>query len=329
MRFRTWIGNDAIRRRIASLVDAGRFPHAFLLEGEPGLGKQTLARDIAAALLCQGEGERPGGAGPAFKQTGAGTQQYVFDLHMPMTTDTFQIDVGRQVRRDAYIAPSEAAYKIYLLGNIQSMSQPAQNAFLKLLEEPPAYAVFLLTADSASNLLETIRSRVFLLRLEPPSRAYAAAFLHLQFPEVPHEQADQALLAWNGNLGRAAEALAQGNLADYVDKADEVCALLAEQDAYPLIRALSRLERDKTQLSAVLHLVSDQMGRALLLKLAGNAGTPQADGRCRQMARRFTAKQLVQMRQAVQDAAGQLERNANTALLLSRLGLALRAAAGR
>ena len=83
----------------------------------------------------------------------------------------------RFIRSDAYIKPNEAPRKVYVLLEAQTMSEQAQNALLKILEEPPENVLFLLTVPSASALLATVRSRSQLLALEAPQQAHADAAL--------------------------------------------------------------------------------------------------------------------------------------------------------
>ena len=91
----------------------------------------------------------------------------------------------RALRSDAYIRPNEAPRKVYLLPNAHTMNQSAQNALLKLLEEGPPYAAFLLLAENAGAILPTVRSRCETLTLAPVTEAEARTVLTAHFPARP------------------------------------------------------------------------------------------------------------------------------------------------
>ena len=93
-----------------------------------------------------------------------------------------------------FILPNEASYKAYLLLNAQSMSPQAQNALLKVLEEPPAYAVFLLACDSKTKMLPTILSRVTTFTLDSPAQELTAA------AGKKEQKANDLLTRWRGRL---------------------------------------------------------------------------------------------------------------------------------
>ena len=124
------------------------------------------ARERAAALLCTGEGKRPCGHCRSCRKVQAG-------IHPDLITagrladdrgrlkKEISIDQIRQLRADACILPNEAERKVYIISEADTMNTAAQNAALKLLEEPPNGAVFLLCVKNPQLLLSTVRSRCF------------------------------------------------------------------------------------------------------------------------------------------------------------------------
>lgn len=139
--------------------------HAYILCGPEGSGRHTLARWMAARYVCSEEGERPCGQCPDCRKAAAG-------IHPDIITasEALKAADARALRADAYIRPNEAARKVYLVEDAQEMNASAQNALLKVLEEGPDYAAFLLLAENEAALLPTIRSRCELLRLQPPAQ---------------------------------------------------------------------------------------------------------------------------------------------------------------
>lgn len=172
MVFKQTMGNHAVKAQISSLIESGRLPHAIILEGGPDAGCLAMAREIASALVCKGNGERPCGQCPACKKMAAASHPDVFEYVAKDAPRSFPVSVIREVRNSAYVVPNEADYKIYVLGNASSMGSEAQNALLKTLEEPPASVVLILTVSSKTLLLDTVRSRSALFTLEECIRQY-------------------------------------------------------------------------------------------------------------------------------------------------------------
>lgn len=211
-------GNVQVKRRLSS----GRgLSHAYLLAGPAGCGKRTLAGLLSQALVCSGAGEVPCGACDHCRKAVAGVHPDI--LRVGSDGKDITVSQVREVRSDAYIRPNEAGRKVYILENAQTMNGSAQNALLKLLEEGPAYAAFLLLSDNAGAMLPTVRSRCELLTLSPVTPAEAEAWLLRRFPDLPREQILDAARRCEGVLGRAVAWLEGGG-----QEAEEVRSAGAE-----------------------------------------------------------------------------------------------------
>ncbi len=211
-------GNVQVKRRLSS----GRgLSHAYLLAGPAGCGKRTLAGLLSQALVCSGAGEVPCGACDHCRKAVAGVHPDI--LRVGNDGKDITVSQVREVRSDAYIRPNEAGRKVYILENAQTMNGSAQNALLKLLEEGPAYAAFLLLSDNAGAMLPTVRSRCELLTLSPVTPAETEAWLLRRFPDLPREQILDAARRCEGVLGRAVAWLEGGG-----QEAEEVRSAGAE-----------------------------------------------------------------------------------------------------
>lgn len=114
----------------------GRFPHTLLIEGPEGSGKKTAAWQAAKTLLCEGEPKPCGRCAhcvKADKRVHPDVRYYT----VPEGKKEFPVETVREIRQDAYIAPNEGARKIYLIDRAHAMNAAAQNALLKIIEEPP------------------------------------------------------------------------------------------------------------------------------------------------------------------------------------------------
>ena len=159
---RTLIEREEAYRALAALWDGGRFPHTLLIEGAPGSGKRTLAYEAAAMLLCRSSGgseEIPCGACPSCRKMEKRLHPDLTVVGPEPKKQTIGVDAVRAVRENAWIAPHEADRRVFLIPEAQNLTAAAQNALLKLIEEPPEAAYFLFTVPSRSALLETVCSR--------------------------------------------------------------------------------------------------------------------------------------------------------------------------
>ena len=160
------LGNEALKERLTEGLRSGRLSHSYLLTGPEGSGKRTLARLLAAAMECRGT-PRPCGVCPACRKVLSGNHPDVITVDDPDHKQV-PVDCIRAARSELFIRPNEGEKKVLLIPRAGDMNPAAQNALLKVLEEPPSYGVFLLLAPSPEALLPTIRSRCAHLRLSPP-----------------------------------------------------------------------------------------------------------------------------------------------------------------
>ena len=201
MGFEGLLGNDRLKENLTRSLGRGRGGHFYLISGPEGSGKRTLSRLLAAALMCTGA-NRPCGGCAQCRKVMNGTHPDFITVDDP-EKKTVPVDLIRQARADMYIQPNEGQRKIYLFPRAQDMGIPGQNALLKVLEEPPAYGVFLLLADNPQKLLTTVRSRCVELSLSPLPEDLLRRELRSRFPEVQSETLTAVCSRSGGYLGQA------------------------------------------------------------------------------------------------------------------------------
>ena len=195
-------GNTALKRQLSAQAEGRGLSHAYLISGPAGAGKSTLAQLLAAAMVCTSPGEKPCLACPACKKVLSGIHPDVIHIDIPEGKKEILVEQARSLRSDAWIRPNEASRKVYIIHNAHTMNENAQNAILKLLEEGPAYAAFLLLAENPAALLTTIRSRCESAVLAPPREAGPdpndpANIAALELMEVLSGGDELALYAWS------------------------------------------------------------------------------------------------------------------------------------
>lgn len=317
MRFDGFYGNGHVKELLSAAFDSGRIPHAYLIEGPRGSGRRTLAKIIAAACVCSAEdAQTPCGECPHCVKAATGNHPDIRVFESGSGPRSFSVDTVRSIRAEAFVAPNEAARKAFILTDIQNMTEAAQNALLKILEEPPAFLTFILTCDGRSRVLETVRSRCRMLALSPLSEDDAVRVLSARFPDLDEPLLRQAAQNAGGIVGRAAEGLSSEGAEKASEDAEAVARALCGAREYGLLRLSGALEKDRARLTALLELLPLFFRDAISAKVQGDAFTGFS-GSARELGRRLTLRQLYTLTRTALDARSALDRYANVPLLLT------------
>ncbi len=314
--FAPLFGNAAIKEALTGFTERDAFPHALLLCGPEGSGKETVARLAARAIACR-SARRPCLACEACRKIGADISPDVITVDLLEDRRTIGVEAVRQIRDTAYIKPNDLAVKIYLIFHAETMTEQAQNALLKLFEEPPTGVYFLLMASDASALLPTVRSRAPELRTELFDHRTMTALLR-EHSKKAQELADRdptafqrVLHAAAGSYGRALTLLGQAGkrTAKSFDAVEGVLKALAGSDKSELILALRREAGDRKGMVDLLRLLQT----ALRDMTAARRCDPvpellffATDAEAAKTAEAFTLPALIRLHDAVRDLAEEI-----------------------
>ena len=300
--------NKRAQETLAAFVNGGRFPHALLLEGPEGSGRRTFAREIAAALFCRGEHKPCGSCNQCRKvleQNHPDVEYYGGDG----SRRSFHIDTIRQLRQNAWLLPGEAPCRVCVLCGAENMTDQAQNALLKILEEPPEHTVFILTAENRAMLLPTILSRVQTIRLEPLTPAEILPVLRERCPDQPGEKLEWAAETAD-TIGQALALLADESLQKHAQLAQRMLELLCNGSEYDLLTAVEPVSRKREDLLEVC----TQLRQLLTAELTWAASGGES---------RFSTRRITRMLEALDDLLPRVRQNGNTLLLSTLLALRL------
>ncbi len=200
-RFNTF--HDDICLELIENVHSKSFHQAYIFEGPEGLNILEAARLFATAITCQRREAAPCGDCPVCKLSYADTNP---DITVIDTGEkkSIGIDVIRDMIRDVYVRPFEAENKVYIITDGSALTVESQNAMLKILEEPPEYAVFIIITASASVLLPTILSRAVKLRFMPLNEDKMREYIRKNYPD---EQNTEFLVRFSEGLPERADSI--------------------------------------------------------------------------------------------------------------------------
>ncbi len=319
------VGNGALKSRISRDVSEGTVSHAYIIEGPEGIGRHTLAKNIAAALSCTSEGQVPCGKCKCCQKILSDNSPDVKTVGFIDDKVTIGVDQIREIKEDMATFPGELKVKVYIIENAESLTVQAQNSFLLSLEEPPEYVRFFLICESANSLLETVRSRAPTLRmsrlgtdevesyiLKNDSRARSLA-------EEEPETFKTIIHASDGCIGRARALLGGRERKALLEErriAEEVISLLSTPNRTEAMELLSLLGNKRVSVIKYLTSVEYAIRDLILLKKSENVSLCFYTDKeaAQEIATHFTSQSLISLYDAISEAVSELESNSNVKL---------------
>ena len=305
-------GNTALKAELGAALRGGRLPHAILLVGEPGCGAGFAARCLAADYLY------PQG-GPHAEAVLNGTDSECVSLRGSGKSGGIPVDDVRAMRekiQHSALSTDAAGRVMFIYGaqNLNGTQGSAANALLKILEEPPADVLFLLTAPSAATVLPTIRSRCAAYTVAPVPADECCALLCRR--GLPAPMAQELSFLYEGHIGKALQVFADADTRALLADAKKLLGHAAQQDTYRALALLTRYEKDREGFAALLWQL-EQLCSAVLRRPAYGANA------CGGLQPDAAAAAL----QAIYSAKKDLSANGNLKLILAVLAADLGKAA--
>ena len=315
MGFDSLLGNDRLKNNLTAAIARGRASHFYLISGPAGSGKKTLARLLAAALLC-GSNDKPCLSCTACRKIMADTHPDYITVQDPEHKN-ISVAIVRQIRDDMFIRPNEAEKKIYVFA--QDLGIEGQNALLKILEEPPAYGVFLLLTDNPEKLLPTVRSRCTQLQLQRLSDELLSRQLSTRFPEADKQSVAAAIARSGGYLGQAIALLEEGSA--YSAQTEAFAHSFAQKNPFLLVETLVPMEKWKRDV--FLQELSD-WASLLQQALVCRSGIAAPSVLARELGSQRSSADLLQGLRCLQKAIEYAQGNVSAAAICGWLSWSLR-----
>ncbi len=315
-------GKKNITDLIGSMIKNDRLSHTFILLGEKGMGRLTLAKEMARMILCQGSGEKPCGVCKSCSMLAVGGHPDLNILSPSGKQENFRADDLRFLISDASLAANEGGYKVYILPEIHKALPAAQNVLLKIIEEPPARVIFIMTATSKENILQTVQSRSVILSLNQMTEADCLAIL----AERGYSPADskKAIDKLGANPGRCIAMLeGSGDDADF-EAAERVLRGMISADEYVIAKELTYFDGDRQGAVNAIGLLQSAVRDALIIKQGGQSLCSAMKEGAKELSQHVRSRGLEGMYEALTEASRKISSNGNMSLALCDLACKLK-----
>lgn len=296
----------------AQAVSTGHLGHAYLIEGAAGAGKRTLARYIAALVLCQ-TGAACGQCPPC-RQLEAGANPDVIWLDADGKA-TLPITAVRDLLAEVSVRPAGGGRRVFVVDEADKMNAAAQNALLKAIEEPPGYALFLLLCENAARMLPTIRSRTQHIRIPPLSKEALRAIA----PQLP--EGHIAFSYCGGNPGKLLALLYDTSFQSLREELYKKILLLFRGDDFIIYHIAAFYEEHKDRREDLFALTALLLRDGLLYKLGAAGSIVNADcmPAIEELARLASKKALLRMLETVIKTEKELGKYGNYSLFIQTM----------
>lgn len=241
--FKDIIGQESIKKHLQTAIKTDNLSHAYIINGEYGSGRQTIASALAKTIQCQSKTDDTDACGVCTSCKQAESHNHPDIKYITHDKTSISVnDIREQLNNDISIKPYSSEYKFYIIPDANKMTEQAQNALLKTIEEPPVYAIIILLTENCDSLLPTIRSRCVTLTMNPVEKDKICTYLENKFQLEP-EQAQIAANYCQGNIGKA---IRFASSSDFIEMKNQVLKLLKNLDSMDIASIIDTIKEFST-----------------------------------------------------------------------------------
>ena len=263
--FHDILGHEQIIAHLQNAIEEDKVSHAYIFNGPEASAKMMLAEAFAMALQCEGEGKRPCLECRSCRQAADHNQPDIIYVSHEKPNTIGVDDIRTQINNDIDIKPYSSRYKVYIVDEAQKMNQQAQNALLKTIEEPPAYAIILLLTTNADSFLQTILSRCITLNLKAVKEDKIKEYLMKHY-QIPDYQADICAAFSQGNVGKAIQLASSEEFGELKASVLQLMKRLEDIDLYEMTGAVKQIAEYKLSVNDYFDLMMIWFRDVLYLK---------------------------------------------------------------
>lgn len=266
------LGHEEVIKHLQNAAAMDKVSHSYIFAGEKGSGKKLLAKLFAMTLQCEKHGKEPClQCSSCKKAMNRNHPDIIYVSHEKPNSIGIE-DIREQLIADVDIKPYIGPYKVYIVDEAEKLTVQAQNALLKTIEEPPAYAVIMLLVNNGATLLPTIASRCVTLNFKPVRDEVIKKYL-MEELHVPDYQAEVSVAFAQGNVGRAKQIATAEDFAEMMEAAFRILKKGKDIEVYEMVDAIKLLSEQKHTVYEYLDLFLVWFRDVLMFK-----ATNQIDG---------------------------------------------------
>lgn len=267
--FKDILGNENSLEHFRKAMEHGKISHAYIVNGEKGMGKKSLAKAFAMTLLCQEGGKEPCMKCHSCIQALTNNNPDIIYVKHEKPNLISVDEIRTQLVNDVDLKPYSYKYKIYIVEDAQFMNVQAQNAMLKTIEEPPEYAIIMLLTTNMELMLQTVLSRCVTLNMQPLKHEVIKDYL-MKKEKVVDYQAEIAASYAGGNLGKAINLAASAGFSEMLDEVTQLLRYIKDMQAYEVVAAVKRAADYKYTFNDYIDLMILWFRDVLLYKASMN-----------------------------------------------------------
>ena len=324
--FKDVVGHADIIQYIQNAVTEDKVSHAYIMNGERGSGKKLLANLFAQTLQCEQGGNEPCYECHSCKQALSGNHPDIITVQHEKTSSISVDEIRVQVNEDIQVKPYSSKYKIYIIPEADLMTQQAQNALLKTIEEPPVYAVLILLTENAQKLLPTICSRCVMLKLRNIKDQLVKKYL-MENLHIPDYKADVCTAFAQGNIGRAILLANSEHFNEIKEEAIQLLKNIDTMDVSDLIEAVKRCSQYKMDVDDYLDVLAIWYRDVLIYKATQSIDRvifAEQLSYIKERARKSSYEGIENIIKAIENAKARLRANVNFDLVMELLLLTIK-----
>lgn len=239
-------GQNFAKKYLTNSIKSNMVSHAYMFEGPNGIGKNTMARELAAILL---------------------EMENLFNspdyIEIKPDGNSIKIAQIRKLQSDILVKPYKS-YKIYVIDEAQKMTVEAQNALLKTLEEPPKYAIIILITDNKESLLDTIKSRCEIIKFTPIPMQEVASYLTMN--GIDSKRASLLANFSRGSMKKAIELSESEEFHLMREEVQKYVETFLNGNLIEIIDIQSSIEKYKDQITNILDLLINYFRDIMMVK---------------------------------------------------------------
>ncbi|HHW56315.1 MAG TPA: DNA polymerase III subunit delta' [Clostridia bacterium] len=311
-------GHQSILKIFNNIISQNKISNAYLFVGEEGLGKRFMAEYFAMMVNCKGEGVKP-----CFKCSSCVkmlNKNHPDVFFIDPEGDSIKVETPRYITNEINIKPYESYKKIFIIDKVNKMTIAAQNAFLKTLEEPPLYGLFILITPQPEGLLPTIVSRCNMIRFNKENENVIKEYLMGEY-NIPEKEAKTLAHIADGNFEEADKLVSKEYL-DFRKNTLEEIEKIFKMKEFEVLDEFWFFDKNKENIEEILKIFLSYVRDLLIFKVTKDTTFIRNIDfldRIQKLESKLTVKKLSTIINRIEQFNSQLHSNVNYQLAVENL----------